>query len=115
MKLQWWIAAYLLVLALVILAPLASSNPDGLERLAESQGFAESATEAPFSVMAGYLFPAYRKRDRSGSARRMGGRHGDLLVGWRSRSCRAKTPRSPRLNRRQTATCLSTGCPSTGT
>ena len=58
MKLQWWIAAYLLVLALVILAPLASSNPDGLERLAESQGFAESATDAPFSVMAGYLFPA---------------------------------------------------------
>ena len=57
MKLQWWIAAYLLVLALVILAPLASSNPDGLERLAESQGFAESATEAPFSVLSGYLFP----------------------------------------------------------
>ncbi len=58
MKLRWWAAAYLVALALVLLAPLASSDPDGLERVAANQGFAESATDAPFSVMAGYLFPA---------------------------------------------------------
>ncbi len=57
MRLRWWIAAYLLVLAVVLLAPLASSAPDGLERLAEDEGFAERATDAPFSVLADYLFP----------------------------------------------------------
>ena len=61
MKLQWWTIAYLLVLALVLLAPLASSSPDGLERLAENEGFAESATEAPFSVLSGVLVSRYRK------------------------------------------------------
>ena len=57
MRLRWWIAAYLLVLAVVLLAPLASSDPDGLERLAENEGFAESATEAPYSLLAEYLVP----------------------------------------------------------
>ena len=57
MRLRGWIAAYLLVLAVVLLAPLASSAPDGLERLAENEGFAERATDAPFSLLAGYLFP----------------------------------------------------------
>ena len=57
MKIHWWVAGYLLVLAVVLLAPLASSDPDGLERLAEDEGFAEKATDAPFSILADYLFP----------------------------------------------------------
>ena len=57
MKIHWWVAGYLLVLAVVLLAPLASSDPDGLERLAEDEGFAETATDAPFSILADYLFP----------------------------------------------------------
>ena len=57
MRLRWWIAAYLLVLAVVLSAPLASNAPDGLERLAESEGFAESATDPQFSILAEYLFP----------------------------------------------------------
>ncbi len=57
MRPRWWIAAYFLVLAVVLLAPLASSDPDGLERLAENEGFAESATDPQFSIMADYLFP----------------------------------------------------------
>lgn len=57
MRIHWWIAGYLLVLAVVLLAPLASSDPDGLERLAEDEGFAETATDAPFSILADYLFP----------------------------------------------------------
>ena len=57
MRPRWWIAAYLFVLAVVLLAPLASSDPDGLERLAEDEGFAESAVDAPYSILADYLFP----------------------------------------------------------
>lgn len=57
MRLRWWIVAYFLVLAVVLLAPLASSAPDGLERFAENEGFAESATDAPYSILADYLFP----------------------------------------------------------
>lgn len=57
MSLRWWIAAYIIVLAVALMAPLASSAPDGLERFAEDEGFAESATEAPFSILADYLFP----------------------------------------------------------
>ena len=57
MKIHWWVAGYLFVLAVVLLAPLASSDPDGLERLAEDEGFAEKATDAPFSILADYLFP----------------------------------------------------------
>ena len=71
MKLRWWIAAYLLMLALVLLAPLASTAPDGLERLAENEGFAESATDAPFSMLAGYLFPEVENETVS-----------SLLAGW---------------------------------
>ena len=71
MRLRWWTSAYLLVLALVLLAPLASSSPDGLERLAENEGFAESATEAPFSMLSGYLFPGIENETVAA-----------LLAGW---------------------------------
>ena len=71
MRLRWWIAAYLLVLAVVLLAPLASSAPDGLERLAENEGFAQMATDAPFSVLAGYLFPGVKNETVA-----------SLLAGW---------------------------------
>ena len=71
MRLRWWISAYLLVLAVVLLAPLASTAPDGLERLAENEGFAESATDAPFSLLAGYLFPGVENETFA-----------SLLAGW---------------------------------
>ena len=71
MRLRWWIAAYLFLLAVVLLAPLASSAPDGLERLAEDEGFAERATDAPFSVLAGYLFPGVENETVA-----------SLLAGW---------------------------------
>lgn len=71
MRLRWWIAAYLLVLAVALLAPLASNDPDGLERLAESEGFAETATGAPFSILAGYIFPGVQNETVA-----------SLLAGW---------------------------------
>ena len=43
-----WIGGGLLTLALVILSPLASSNPDGLEWVAEQAGFLETARNPSF-------------------------------------------------------------------
>lgn len=56
---RWWWAVGLAVAAVVVvvLAPLASSDPDGLERVAEDQGFADRAQGSPLNVMADYLFP----------------------------------------------------------
>lgn len=47
----------LLAIGAALLSPLASSSPDGLERVAEDQGFASRARELPFQVMTDYLFP----------------------------------------------------------
>ena len=57
MKVTWWIAGYFIALAITLIAPLASSSPDGLERVAEDQGFIHTAREAPYSVIADYAFP----------------------------------------------------------
>ncbi len=47
----------LVCLVLASLAPLASSSPDGLERVAEDKGFIDMAQAAPFQVIADYVFP----------------------------------------------------------
>jgi hypothetical protein len=44
-------------LAVASLAPLASSSPDGLERIAEDKGFIDLAGESPFQIIADYVFP----------------------------------------------------------
>ncbi|WP_129671790.1 energy-coupling factor ABC transporter permease [Candidatus Chloroploca sp. Khr17] len=46
-----------LALTLTILAPLASPHPDGLERVAEDQGFLEYALDAPFAILPDYTIP----------------------------------------------------------
>lgn len=56
-KRYWWVAGLLLALALVLLSPLASPHPDGLERVAEDQGFIDRAQDSPFQVIADYVFP----------------------------------------------------------
>jgi cobalt/nickel transport system permease protein len=53
----WWLVGLLIALALVLLAPLASSSPDGLERVAEDKGFINAAQDARFEIIADYLFP----------------------------------------------------------
>ena len=57
MKVTWWIAGYFIALAITLVAPFASSSPDGLERVAEDQGFMDTAKEAPYAVIADYVFP----------------------------------------------------------
>ncbi|MFA5055095.1 MAG: PDGLE domain-containing protein [Dehalococcoidia bacterium] len=56
-RIKWWHIALILCLALVFFSPLASSSPDGLEKVAEDKGFIEEAHEAPFQVIADYMFP----------------------------------------------------------
>ena len=57
MKSKWWLISLLACLAVASLSPLASSSPDGLERVAEDKGFIGQGQEAPFQVIADYVFP----------------------------------------------------------
>ena len=57
MRLRWWIVGYFVALAVAMLSPLASGEPDGLERVAEDKGFLDTARDAPYSAMADYILP----------------------------------------------------------
>ena len=57
MKSKWWLIALLACLAVACISPLASSSPDGLERVAEDKGFIDLGQESPFQVIADYVFP----------------------------------------------------------
>ncbi len=57
MKITWWIAGYFIAIAVAMLAPIASGSPDGLERVAENEGFIDTARDAPYSVLADYVVP----------------------------------------------------------
>jgi hypothetical protein len=54
----WWLAGLgIAVLVVVILAPLASPDPDGLERVAEDTGFLGQAQDALFRILPDYTIP----------------------------------------------------------
>ncbi|HUX77768.1 MAG TPA: energy-coupling factor ABC transporter permease [Anaerolineae bacterium] len=55
--LRWAAAGLVLALAVALLAPLASPHPDGLERVAEDQGFSETAQDAPYEIIPDYVLP----------------------------------------------------------
>jgi hypothetical protein len=57
MRLKWWIIGFLVCLAVACLSPLASASPDGLQRVAAAQGFAGRVQNAPFQILASYVFP----------------------------------------------------------
>lgn len=44
-------------LVVIILAPLASSDPDGLDRVSEDKGFAEEGKDAPYEFLPDYSIP----------------------------------------------------------
>jgi cobalt/nickel transport system permease protein len=53
-----WVPAGLVAsLAVVLLAPFASADPDGLERVAQDLGFLERAQEAPHQLLPDYTIP----------------------------------------------------------
>jgi hypothetical protein len=53
----WWVIGLLLALGIAVLSPLASSHPDGLERVAENTGFLDRAEDAPFEIIPDYTVP----------------------------------------------------------
>lgn len=54
----WWVAGLAIaVLIVVLLAPLASPDPDGLESVGQSQGWIDSALDPLFSIVPDYTVP----------------------------------------------------------
>jgi cobalt/nickel transport system permease protein len=53
----WILPGVLISLAVVLLSPLASANPDGLERVAIDLGFIDAGQSAPYSILPDYTVP----------------------------------------------------------
>jgi cobalt/nickel transport system permease protein len=53
----WVVPAILLSLAVVLLSPLASAFPDGLERVAADTGFLGLAQSSPYEILPDYTVP----------------------------------------------------------
>jgi len=53
----WVTAGVLISLAVVLLSPLASASPDGLERVAQDMGFLQVAQSSPYQILADYTVP----------------------------------------------------------
>ena len=53
----WVVGGLLIALAVVLVSPLASADPDGLERVAEDLGFIEQGAEAPYQLLPDYTMP----------------------------------------------------------
>jgi len=54
---RWVAIGLLLALSLAFISPLADSSPDGLEHVAEEQGFIENAESPPFEILPDYTVP----------------------------------------------------------
>jgi len=74
---KWWQIGLIACLAVACLSPLASSSPDGLERVAEDKGFIGWAQEAPFQIIADYVFPGVQDE---AVATRLAGLVGSLIL-----------------------------------
>ena len=46
-----------IALLITLFSPFASSSPDGLERVAEDEGFIETQKAPPYEIIADYAFP----------------------------------------------------------
>jgi cobalt/nickel transport system permease protein len=55
--LRWAAVGLVVALTLTLMAPLASSHPDGLERVAEDLGFIGAARETPYEIIPDYVLP----------------------------------------------------------
>lgn len=53
----WVIVGVVISLIVVLLSPLASGDPDGLERVAIDMGFIDSGQSAPYEVIPDYTLP----------------------------------------------------------
>ncbi len=66
-----------IALAITLFSPLASSEPDGLERVAEDKAFIDKGKDAPYEVIADYAFPWVDNED---AATILGGVAGVVVV-----------------------------------
>ena len=53
----WVVAGLVISLVVVLLSPLASGNPDGLERVAIDMGFIDAGQSASYQIIPGYTLP----------------------------------------------------------
>jgi hypothetical protein len=54
----WWVAGLgIAAIVVIILAPLASPDPDGLEAIAGEHGFLADAQDALYSIIPDYTVP----------------------------------------------------------
>jgi cobalt/nickel transport system permease protein len=53
----WIYAGVVISLLAVFLSPLASADPDGLERVAEDMGFLQLGQAAPYEILPDYTIP----------------------------------------------------------
>jgi hypothetical protein len=63
-------------------APFASSSPDGLERVAQQQGFAEHGRERADAPVPGYAFPGIHDERLATGAAGFTGTLVVLAAGW---------------------------------
>ena len=87
-----------IALLITLFSPFASSEPDGLEKVAESEGFITQAEGAPYQVIADYVLPGV---DNEHLATILAGMIGVLIVTaialaaafvlWRLRGARRST------------------------
>jgi hypothetical protein len=61
MRLRYYLALLAvgigIALLITLFSPFASSEPDGLEKVAENEGFITEAEGAPYEVIADYVLP----------------------------------------------------------
>lgn len=60
MKKSWLVIIVVglaIALGVTLLSPWASSEPDGLERVAEDKGFIDEGNDPAYQVIADYVFP----------------------------------------------------------
>ncbi len=56
-RLWWLVGLGIAVIVVIVLAPLASPDPDGLNRVAEDTGFLSAARGALYEILPGYSIP----------------------------------------------------------
>jgi len=54
----WVVGGLIVVAGVLILSPLASTNPDGLEQVATEIGFLNTGLEMPYQILPDYIIPA---------------------------------------------------------
>lgn len=53
----WVVAGLIIALVVILFSPLASADPDGLERVAEDLGFISAGRDAPYQLLPDYTIP----------------------------------------------------------